>query len=221
MGFDTKTPQIYAQKKRHSTECLFMGSGDEPGRFQPSTISVLRLNFCVRDGNRWIPQAIVTGNSLCERLLLPPFSYRQSAIELPPDFGRRNSRLLVFLSRQSAVGLPPDFGRRNSRLLVFLSRQSAIELPPDFVGRTRMCLSSSAVRRSSIDLPTAFSLGVTSALAQGLGSPHPQNRTGSASRSPDHGARSASHILSHSLSPRSSPRPISIIKLHALLRFHR
>ena len=32
-----------------------------PGRFQPSTISVLRLNFCVRDGNRWIPQAIVTG----------------------------------------------------------------------------------------------------------------------------------------------------------------
>ena len=34
-----------------------------PGRFQPSTISVLRLNFCVRYGNRWIPQAIVTGNS--------------------------------------------------------------------------------------------------------------------------------------------------------------
>ena len=33
-----------------------------PGCFQPSTISVLRLNFCVRDGNRWIPQAIVTGN---------------------------------------------------------------------------------------------------------------------------------------------------------------
>ena len=33
-----------------------------PGRFQPSTMSVLRLNVCVRDGNRWIPQAIVTGN---------------------------------------------------------------------------------------------------------------------------------------------------------------
>ena len=47
-----------------------------PGRFQPSTISVLRLNFCVRDGNRWIPQAIVTGNmglsrSLAALLLLP------------------------------------------------------------------------------------------------------------------------------------------------------
>ena len=35
-----------------------------PGRFQPSTISVWRLNFCVRYGNRWIPPAIVTGNRM-------------------------------------------------------------------------------------------------------------------------------------------------------------
>ena len=35
-----------------------------PGRFQPSTISVLRLNFCVRYGNRWNPQAIITGNCM-------------------------------------------------------------------------------------------------------------------------------------------------------------
>ena len=33
-----------------------------PGRCQPSTISAWRLNFCVRDGNRWNPPAIVTGN---------------------------------------------------------------------------------------------------------------------------------------------------------------
>ena len=33
-----------------------------PGRYQPSTIDVLRLNFCVRDGNRWNPQAIATAN---------------------------------------------------------------------------------------------------------------------------------------------------------------
>ena len=33
-----------------------------PGRFQPSTFSAWRLNFCVRDGNRWNPPAIVTGN---------------------------------------------------------------------------------------------------------------------------------------------------------------
>ncbi len=31
-----------------------------PGRYQPSTIDVLRLNCCVRDGNRWNPQAIAT-----------------------------------------------------------------------------------------------------------------------------------------------------------------
>ena len=31
-----------------------------PGRYQPSTIDVLRLNFCVRYGNRWNPQAIAT-----------------------------------------------------------------------------------------------------------------------------------------------------------------
>ena len=65
-----------------------------PGRFQPSTISVLRLNFCVRDGNRWIPQAIVTGNSQCEYLLLPPFWYRRFGY-LPPDF-LAPSRLQLF-----------------------------------------------------------------------------------------------------------------------------
>ena len=31
-----------------------------PGRHQPSTIDVLGLNFCVRNGNRWNPQAIAT-----------------------------------------------------------------------------------------------------------------------------------------------------------------
>ena len=35
-----------------------------PGRFQPSTIGAKRLNFCVRDGNRWIPLAIITGNRI-------------------------------------------------------------------------------------------------------------------------------------------------------------
>ena len=37
-----------------------------PGRVQPSTIDVLRLNFCVRNGNRWNPQAIATAKGeLC------------------------------------------------------------------------------------------------------------------------------------------------------------
>lgn len=33
-----------------------------PGRVQPSTIGAEGLNFCVRNGNRWIPFAIATGN---------------------------------------------------------------------------------------------------------------------------------------------------------------
>ena len=49
-----------------------------PGRFQPSTISVWRLNFCVRYGNRWIPPAIVTGNRMhfSNRLLSCSRSFR-------------------------------------------------------------------------------------------------------------------------------------------------
>ena len=35
-----------------------------PGRHQPSTIDAEGLNFCVRDGNRWNPFAIVTGNRI-------------------------------------------------------------------------------------------------------------------------------------------------------------
>ena len=35
-----------------------------PGRFQPSTFSAERLNFCVRYGYRWFPLAIATGNSI-------------------------------------------------------------------------------------------------------------------------------------------------------------
>ena len=34
---------------------------DLPGRCQPSTFGAKRLNFCVRDGYRWFPLAIVTG----------------------------------------------------------------------------------------------------------------------------------------------------------------
>ena len=51
-----------------------------PGRHQPSTIDVLGLNFCVRDGNRWTPLAITTGYSI---LRANPQSYieeTQSAV---------------------------------------------------------------------------------------------------------------------------------------------
>ena len=35
-----------------------------PGRVQPSIIGAEGLNFCVRDGNRWDPFAITTGNHI-------------------------------------------------------------------------------------------------------------------------------------------------------------
>ena len=90
-----------------------------PGRFQPSTISVLRLNFCVRDGNRWIPQAIVTGNqtgfgSLCCRA----FGFRQSAFELPPDLPSFRARFRLPSDVGSAVEWPPDFLRPGFRFEV-------------------------------------------------------------------------------------------------------
>ena len=90
-----------------------------PGRFQPSTISVLRLNFCVRDGNRWIPQAIVTGNqtgfgSLCCRA----FGFRQSAFELPPDLPSFRARFRLPPDVGSAVEWPPNFLRPGFRFEV-------------------------------------------------------------------------------------------------------
>ena len=81
-----------------------------PGRFQPSTISVLRLNFCVRDGNRWIPQAIVTGNSQCECLLLPPFWYRRFGRQWPPDSLLFSSWALSPPLPGEVGGLPPTGG---------------------------------------------------------------------------------------------------------------
>ena len=35
-----------------------------PGRLQPSTFGTEGLNFCVRDGNRWNPFVMTTGNRI-------------------------------------------------------------------------------------------------------------------------------------------------------------
>ena len=43
-----------------------------PGRFQPSTFSAERLNFCVRYGYRWFPLAIATGNFILFSLFIVP-----------------------------------------------------------------------------------------------------------------------------------------------------
>ena len=105
------------KKRGHSCECPrgIRRRPTLPGRFQPSTISVLRLNFCVRDGNRWNPQAIVTGNQAelggdCCRLS----GIDASAIELPRVF-LPSSRLQLSLSAPSKPHRPefcssPDQG---------------------------------------------------------------------------------------------------------------
>ena len=105
------------KKRGHSCECPhgIRRRPTLPGRFQPSTISVLRLNFCVRDGNRWNPQAIVTGNQAelggdCCRLS----GIDASAIELPRVFLPSN-RLQLSLSAPSKPHRPefcssPDQG---------------------------------------------------------------------------------------------------------------
>ena len=71
-----------------------------PGRFQPSTISVLRLNFCVRDGNRWIPQAIVTGKEQGSRPSLPRSLAQSVGFRLPDCLQRFRSRLRTLKTAQ-------------------------------------------------------------------------------------------------------------------------
>ena len=152
-----------------------------PGRFQPSTISVLRLNFCVRDGNRWIPQAIVTGNQT-------GFGSSRCRASSPRRFGRRmasrlrgkgsacNSRFRTLKTAQVGFLVAPDQGTPFFHDI--LSQILSLRLD---------CLrfvSSAFVPFRFLKLPST--------------------------------PLSTLHSLS-----RSSPRPISITKLHVLPHFHR
>ena len=128
-----------------------------PGRFQPSTFSVLRLNFCVRDGNRWIPQAIVTGN------------FRLSRFPSHPQNRTGRSPSLARLTLTRSL-LSFDILRFLSSLRASVPALGFASLPSAF---------------ASLRSPTPFCL---------LPSP---------------------------CFSRSSPRPISITKLHTLLHFHR
>ena len=94
-----------------------------PSRSQLSTISVWRLNFCVRYGYRWCPPAIVTGNfpsgrspSLLVRfaslssLSLRVLSAWFAPLPAPSKLHRSEltSKLsLFFVSRSRSLALPP------------------------------------------------------------------------------------------------------------------
>ena len=63
-----------------------------PGRFQPSTISVLRLNFCVRDGNRWIP-LFSSASALASLALCSCFSFPSASLAFPSHPQNRTGSL--------------------------------------------------------------------------------------------------------------------------------
>ena len=113
---------IVTYAKRESFEGMTLGEIRRrptlPGRFQPSTISVLRLNFCVRDGNRWIPQAIVTGNMGLSRRRAPlcfplgPLSFASLASHPqnrtgPSDSFRLTMASLLTLRHSPFASAPP------------------------------------------------------------------------------------------------------------------
>ena len=86
-----------------------------PGRLQPSTIGVLRLNFCVRNGNRWNPQAITTasGEQDCggRSVSVLPFRTLFSAESSPALSGSSlSSGLLSLTLFQASLSLCPFFG---------------------------------------------------------------------------------------------------------------
>ena len=98
-----------------------------PSRSQLSTISVWRLNFCVRYGYRWFPPAIVTGN-----FLSLPFASAPLQTLPPPAPSKLHSysvdqqtyTLLLFRSSPRPISIAklhtlPRFHRRPIYLIVF------------------------------------------------------------------------------------------------------
>ena len=158
-----------------------------PGRFQPSTISVLRLNFCVRDGNRWIPQAIVTGNMGLSRSLLAPLPSTLSRFSsVPPPHSLRSR----FAPASASLPLRLPFPRTLKTAQV---RFRSAPSDQDFPSLLALTFSKS-FPRSQVSFPGFF---------RTLHASNPYS------------------LFPVPLFPRSSPRPISITKLHTLLHFHR
>ena len=87
------------QKRSTSFEMLLYGIRQRPilpGRVQPSTFGTEGLNFCVRNGNRWNPFVIATGNG--------------ELFTLPVAFASRPSHCSTFSLFCQAVSCSPCFG---------------------------------------------------------------------------------------------------------------
>ena len=66
-----------------------------PGRHQPGTFGAEKLNFCVRDGNRWDLLAIITGNLSTFRTLKT--SYWSALQKSSRSFGLSTGLTFAFL----------------------------------------------------------------------------------------------------------------------------
>ena len=121
-----------------------------PGRCQPSTFGAKRLNFCVRDGYRWCPLAIVTGMLRVRAFaLLPwldlrlalPASLRAAAFAFAPSkphSGKLTCKVFsVFLSLALGFRFPLAFSLTASDqavdLLVSASSRIAPLSPPTYL----------------------------------------------------------------------------------------
>ena len=71
-----------------------------PGRRQPSTIGAEGLNFCVRNGNRWIPFAIAAG------ILPGPRSSAQGFSTAPRSLPQPQNCTTQFLHMSQTTSLP-------------------------------------------------------------------------------------------------------------------
>ena len=128
-----------------------------PSRSQLSTISVWRLNFCVRYGYRWFPPAIVTGNFLAS---LSPSSPSLSSLALSLSRSLRPSGFaqLPHASRASASLSPSTFKTAQVLELTSLSNTLLSLSSPDQALDRLVSPSSTRYRASTDDLSTSSSL---------------------------------------------------------------
>ena len=146
-----------------------------PGRLQPSTFGTEGLNFCVRNGNRWDPFVITTGNiELKSGLkavsgsfmpLRPSLLRSRSASPSVPTCSR-----LPFLSTGASI---PSSGFRSAPLLPSRSpfgslsgfrfasclAPSSVSLPPRFLSFRSSSALAPLFARFSLRSPSCFPFG--------------------------------------------------------------
>ena len=111
-----------------------------PGRCRPSTFGAMRLNFCVRYGNRWYPHAVVTGkiySLLCFEQKKRSLTETKDLIESGDDLSYRTVAGQVLSAREVLTsvfgmgtgGTPQPLSPENLCLVHLLVHSSAFALP--------------------------------------------------------------------------------------------